>query len=176
MKKRKASRSDGHNYSMPGYYVVEFNARDRYPFFGNIIDGVMHLSRIGKLAERVLRTVPDHHDNVDLIEYVVMPDHIHAIIYVGGREEDVIDVPHNVQVVPRVVGQCKAAVTRLCNRHCGGARFGWQDSFYDCVARSEEALAAHMEYIQGNPRRWEAKRVSAKTLRARWIRWRAPPN
>ena len=54
-------------------------------YFGEIIDGEMQLSQIGEIVEsewiKTFEMRPDM--NLEMDEYVVMPNHFHAIIIIG---------------------------------------------------------------------------------------------
>ncbi len=69
------------NYSQ-GTFFVTIVTKNRQPYFGEIIDGEMHLSILGKIVNAEwLKTVsirPDMHITLD--EFEIMPDHFHGII------------------------------------------------------------------------------------------------
>lgn len=66
------------------YFVTICTARRRC-FFGDIIDGQMHLSEIGQLVQdEWLKTPGIRPDmNLTLDEFTVMPNHFHGIIIIG---------------------------------------------------------------------------------------------
>lgn len=49
-------------------------------FFGKIVDGEMQLSDGGVIANTYWKEIPNHFQRVVLHEFIVMPNHIHAII------------------------------------------------------------------------------------------------
>ena len=55
---------------------VNFN----FPTFGYIENGVMILNDCGKIAKQIWEEIPQHYPNIELGEFVVMPDHVHGII------------------------------------------------------------------------------------------------
>lgn len=69
------------DYGSAAAYFITINLSHRIPFFGDIIDGNMHLSEIGKIAQTEwLKTPVIREDmNLKLGEFVVMPDHFHAM-------------------------------------------------------------------------------------------------
>ena len=55
--------------------------------FGNVVEGKMQLNDIGQLVEQEwLNTINIRHDDVRLHNYIVMPNHFHAIIEIRRGE------------------------------------------------------------------------------------------
>ena len=82
------ARLEGYYYSMQGLYFITICTGGREHFFGEIINGEMHLSEIGKIAhEEWFKTLEIRKDmNLQLHEFVVMPNHIHGIIEIGDND------------------------------------------------------------------------------------------
>jgi len=72
-----------HDYS-GGAFFVTINTQNHYHYFGEIKDSEMRLTEIGKVTEQCLRDISMHFTHVDVPLYVVMPNHIHAIIVVDS--------------------------------------------------------------------------------------------
>lgn len=76
------------DYSWQGVYFVTICTKSREPFFGEIKDENMMLSKIGNIAKdewfKTTELRPDM--NISLGEFVVMPDHIHGIICIGKNK------------------------------------------------------------------------------------------
>jgi putative transposase len=78
----KSTRHEAWDYSRDGYYFVTICTKDRKLFFGKIENGKIILNKVGDLMkEEWLRTV-NIRKNVKLDEFVVMPNHFHAIIQI----------------------------------------------------------------------------------------------
>ena len=153
---RKTNRLAGYNYSQYGFYFMTIATLDREPFFGDVRDGVMHQSPIGKLADRCWREIPAHFNDVGLDEYIIMPDHVHGILFISG--DDGVGSGGGsrcAELLFRVANQYKSSVRRICEQRYGGARFGWQERYYDRVIRDEQELLTVREYIRANPQRWD---------------------
>jgi putative transposase len=73
------------DYSMAGAYFITINTQDRFPFFGKITNGNMNLSELGKTVQSEWLKTADLRKsmNVSLGECVVMPDHFHAVLFIG---------------------------------------------------------------------------------------------
>ena len=84
MSDRHAFRAEWHDYNS-GIYFVTICSKDKQHIFGKIKDSIMILSDIGKIVERCILDISNHHTNVELWNYVVMPNHIHMVINVGTQ-------------------------------------------------------------------------------------------
>ena len=71
------------DYSQPGAYFVTIVTQDRILLFGEILNGEMILNEVGKSVAELWLSIPEHFSNVELGEYVVMPNHIHGIISIN---------------------------------------------------------------------------------------------
>ena len=80
--KRKSIRLKQHDYSQPGYYYVTICTYDRKCLFGKIIDHYMDLNNAGKIIDQILRGLPEYYRDICIDYYVVMPNHVHAIIQI----------------------------------------------------------------------------------------------
>ncbi len=80
------------DYATDGAYFITIVTKNRTCFLGEIIDTDNHkkmvkLSDIGKIAEKYWYEIPKHFPFIKLDEMVVMPNHIHGILWiVGGRD------------------------------------------------------------------------------------------
>jgi REP element-mobilizing transposase RayT len=76
------------DYSRNAAYFITICTQNREHYFGEIIDGEMRLSEIGKIVENEwLKTYKMRPDmNLQLDAFVVMPNHFHAIIIIGENK------------------------------------------------------------------------------------------
>ncbi len=58
--------------------------KDMAHFFGKIVDGEMCLTEIGLCADEQLRNVSSHYPYAKIPLWVVMPNHVHAIVMIDG--------------------------------------------------------------------------------------------
>ena len=66
--------------------------------FGNIVNGEMILNDAGKMADNEWVKIPERFTNVQLHEYMVMPNHFHAIMEIVGAT--LVVAPNNASVIP----------------------------------------------------------------------------
>lgn len=88
---RRSIRLNGYDYSSPGAYFVTVVTWHRASLFGEVLDGEMRVNSIGTIAkEEWFRTInlrPSVHLFPD--EMVVMPNHIHGIIWIVEPDMEV---------------------------------------------------------------------------------------
>ena len=84
---RRSIRLKGYDYSADGLYFITICTKDRNHYFGHVVDGKMVLSEKGVIVKNEwLNTINIRRGEVILHEYIVMPNHFHAIIEIcrGG--------------------------------------------------------------------------------------------
>ncbi|MFQ6677375.1 MAG: transposase [Fidelibacterota bacterium] len=154
------------DYSNPGMYFVTICTKKFYHWFGNVIDGEMVLNNLGKIAEECWNEITDHFGNVELDEFVIMPNHVHGIITILDVEtRRAVSLLEHINKfgplkkgsLPIIVGSYKSAVTRLIRKH-NTPNFAWQRRFYDHVNRNEDSLEKIQIYIRTNPEIWNKDR------------------
>lgn len=74
-----------YDYSSPGAYFVTTCTHGRLCVFGTIRQAHRSLSPLGHLAADHLRDLPRHYANLTLDAWVVMPNHVHAVIRGSSR-------------------------------------------------------------------------------------------
>jgi putative transposase len=174
----KFLRLKEYDYSYPGAYFVTICVNKRKYLFGEVKDGKRMLNELGKIAENNLVDMPNHFENTEIVAYVVMPNHVHAVVnmyddirkfgkpenLVGGRYichlqgvKSQIDMPERrqYQKLPVIIGTYKAAVTREINKLHPAANFKWQRYYHDHIIRNDKALGNICEYIRQNPANWD---------------------
>ena len=76
-----SARAAWHDYN-GGAYFVTICTHNREHYLGEITNGVMHLSEMGQIAAQCMDEVHCHFPHVDVPIYVIMPNHVHAIIII----------------------------------------------------------------------------------------------
>jgi REP element-mobilizing transposase RayT len=150
---RKSTRLRGFDYRNTDAYFVTICTHERARVLSAICDGRVELTQLGAIAEWCWFDLPQHYGFVELDAFVVMPDHVHAIIGLGAGR------PHKGAKrrppVSEVVRAFKTESARRINNVRGlrGAPV-WQRSFYDHIIRDDADLERVREYIAGNPSAW----------------------
>lgn len=84
MNDRHAFRAKWHDYN-DGIYFITICSNDKKHIFGKIENRKINYSPIGKIVVECIESIPEHSDNVEIWNYVVMPNHIHMVIKVGAQ-------------------------------------------------------------------------------------------
>ncbi len=147
--------------------------------FGQVSEGVVVLSNLGRVVRACLEEAPRHYAGVRLDAFVVMPNHVHAVFLfdervvarrrrVGlsptptpepaGEGTGQEAAPRRTEGLPHLVGSFKSFSTRGIRSILRDREFRvWQRGYYERVIRHEEELNAVRQYVidNPNPRRWE---------------------
>ena len=82
MRERKRQRLQNWDYAENGYYFVTICTKDRRNYLGSIVGNRHACSPAGVIAEQNLLEIPKHYPYITIDKYVIMPNHIHAIIVI----------------------------------------------------------------------------------------------
>lgn len=91
----ESARATWHDYD-GGSYFITICTKDREHFFGEIVDGEMVLSDIGKYADEQFNNVSSHYPYAEIPSWTIMPNHLHAIVVISACR----DVARNVSEKP----------------------------------------------------------------------------
>ncbi len=166
----------GYDYSQAGAYFITVCTQGRECLFGEIIDGNMRLNGYGRVVgDEWLRSTEIRRE-IELDEWVVMPNHIHAIIaIINHRRGDrpVAPTRENIQShrlrgprpksISALLAGFKSAVTKQINqiRRTPSVPV-WQRNYYEHVIRNEHELTRIRQYIANNPAQWALDRENPK--------------
>lgn len=139
---------------------------------GNINSEIAELFSTGNVAKKFWLEIPKHFQNVELDQFIIMPNHIHGIIMiydhkpVGVQYIEPLRESKYQHIIPGSIGSIirsyKSAVTRWCNKN-NQQNFQWQRNYYERVVRNENELNQIREYIQNNPLKWELDRENPES-------------
>jgi REP element-mobilizing transposase RayT len=155
---RKEIRLKGYDYSSLGEYFVTICTKGREHLFGEIVEDGGNLNSTGKIAVGCWNELPAHFPNVELDEFVVMPNQIHGIIRimdnpVGARHAR--PRPKRRNDLGDVVGSFKSAITNRVHKiHNTLGVTIWQRGYFERVIRDDRSLHKIRDYIATNPQRW----------------------
>ena len=83
---RRSIRLAKYDYSKPGAYFVTVATYRRRSFFGEIINDAVSLNAYGRITYSCWEEISEHFDNVRNDVFVVMPNHIHGILFLEDTE------------------------------------------------------------------------------------------
>lgn len=149
---RKSPRAAFHDYNDEDYFVTICTKGHKH-YLGKIENGEMKLSHIGIFATNALKELPLHYKYAQVPLFVVMPNHIHAIISIESPTKNSGSMPSQRAALSVVVGGFKQSVTLFAKRH--EIEFGWQSRYHDHIIRGIHDGNNISEYIQNNVARWD---------------------
>ncbi len=77
-----SARLSGWDYRWAGWYFVTVCTQHKIRWFGRVVDGEMRLSKAGQIVAEELRHTEEVRANVNLNRWVIMPNHLHAVIVI----------------------------------------------------------------------------------------------
>ena len=80
-----SARAQWHDYD-GGAYFITICTQNRVHHFGEIKNGEMHLSDIGEYAQCSITAMPQHNPYAQVPVFVVMPDHIHLVVFIDDGD------------------------------------------------------------------------------------------
>lgn len=161
-KNRRSVRLQGYDYSQAGSYFVTICTVDRACLLGEISGDEMHLSQFGEIVREEWLKTGQLRADVELDEFVIMPNHTHGIITILRELGTSAPCPYQAVFgktspgsLSTIVAAFKSVAARRVNRERGtpAAEF-WQRNYYEHVIRNDEELDRARQYILTNPLRW----------------------
>lgn len=163
---RRSIRLKDYDYSSEGAYYITIVTQGREHFFGSIVNREMILNDTGRMILKWWNELPNKFPNVILGEFVIMPNHLHGIIFIVGADLRVRPDEGSPQQRPnaplsQMIQWFKAMTT---NEYIRGVKqldwkpFNsklWQRDYYEHIIRSKKELQQKTDYILDNPSRWD---------------------
>ena len=162
---RRSIRLRDYDYSRPGAYYVTICAHRRACLFGEVVGSEMWHNELGRVVCEYWEGLPKRYPNVDLDEWIVMPNHMHGILVVvdpvgaGSPRPEIASgaetAPPRKWTLGHVMGYFKYQSTKRTNemRRTPGAMV-WQRNYHEHIIRDEDELDRIRWYIFNNPARW----------------------
>ena len=169
---RRSIRLRGHDYSLAGHYYVTVCVKNRQSILGDVCHDKMILNATGEKVQFTWLDLPRHNKNIELDEFIVMPNHLHGIIIIVGagskpaQKHGHISIGNHVGAglepaptdhgLSEIVRQFKTFSTKRINQinNTSGTPI-WQRNYYDRIIRNDASLRGVRQYIQDNPVNWE---------------------
>ncbi|MEJ7839286.1 MAG: transposase [Thermomicrobiales bacterium] len=133
------------------FVIVCLHART--PLFGTIrSDATLEQTKIGDMIATTWMAVGDQFASVLLDDFIVMPDHLHALITIDSGSNE--GVPPSLG---EIIGWFKGRSTyqySVVVKTRGWPAYSdsfWQRSFHDHIIRHDHDLDARRLYIERNP-------------------------
>ena len=170
---RRSIRHAAFDYSTPGAYFITIVTRGRQTLLSHIVEGAVVLTDLGNVILAVWNTLPNRFPGVELDAFVIMPNHVHGIVWLTRDARDVgaglalpgaLEHHQNVErtaqsvdvtlMLGTVVGAFKSLSARAVNETAGRSGPLWHRNYFERIIRNERELTAVRQYILDNPANW----------------------
>lgn len=152
MKRRRV----GHDYQSRCIYMITLVVKERRPLLGTLTgDGettpaIVEPTALGQAVIQNLIHIPHFYPEIDIWTFQLMPDHLHAILFVKER------IPvHLGKVLNGFKVGCNRVFKELVKSDLPGL---WEEGYNDMILEREGQLQRMKAYIHDNPRRLAIKR------------------
>jgi len=146
---RKNIRLKEYDYSRAGAYFVTICIKDGHEMLGEIVGATVlggphvQLSEIGRVLDSAI-VYYHKSSNIQIPNYVIMPNHIHMIVMLLAETGDRGRSP-----LQHIVRNLKSYITKQIGFSI------WQKSFHDHIIRDKSEYHRIWQYIDENPIRWQ---------------------
>ena len=147
------------DYSSNNSYFITAVTKNRRHFFGEIKNGEFIPTEIGLFVEENFETVNQKVNHLKIVEYIIMPDHIHFLAVINHKEEREYQFAKGLQPlikksISSFTNQLKGTITKWCRKN-NFNDFEWQSRFHDRVIRNSNEYNNVRKYIQDNIENWK---------------------
>jgi putative transposase len=163
---RQSIRLKGYDYRQVGAYFITICTQEKACLFGEVVNGEMKLNDAGRIVEHCWLEIPHHFPHVALDAFVVMPNHVHGILWI------VVDIRNTSPPQPTLQSPAMQSPSKTIGSIVRGFKIGvtkwfrqntdiytvWQRNYYEHIIRNDKSLTRIREYIANNPQRWEFDR------------------
>ncbi len=179
-----STRLQNWDYGWNGAYFITICTHNRVNYFGKIHNDKMQLSNIGVIADILWHEIKNHAKNIELGEFIVMPNHIHGILILNNYNNPNTDTKiktdnatdnatqqsqqptigqkrfqnQGKNTVSSIIGSYKSAVTKHARRL--GYNFAWQRNYWEHIIRNENEYKRIAQYIINNPVKWKNDKLN----------------
>ena len=110
------------------------------------------LTDYGKILNDQIIEMNAIYKKSQIIKYVIMPDHVHMIIYLFDDDNVFVGTSRTPSPTNAVIPSMISTLKRFVNKKTGFNL--WQRSFHDHIIRSEKEFLEISDYIDNNPINW----------------------
>lgn len=170
LQNRKHNRLENYDYSLNGLYFITICTKDRKcclseidvePIVGaDIIRPQIRLKKIGKLLDYSINDIENHYENISVVKYCIMPDHVHLIISIMN---DIIQINDGRIISAPTISTVIGSLKRYVSKNAGISL--WQKSFHDRIIRNEAEFKEIWQYIENNALNWANHKYNQNSWR-----------
>lgn len=157
----ETTRLKNYDYGTTGLYFITINTKYHVPYFGKIksigisnqnigmLKDYLSPTLIGETAFKYWQEIPAHYPFVELDAFVIMPNHLHGILYFNKPDKyDWIPNKFGPQSknLAAVIRAYKSTLKRFANQN--KIEFFWQSNYHERIIRNPQALHNIRRYIK----------------------------
>jgi REP element-mobilizing transposase RayT len=109
----------------------------------------LDMPQVRNIVEETWQALPQRFPSIKLDEFVVMPDHIHFILWLHPDQKYRPALGSIVGAYKSLTARAALAYLRTLGNICGD--HFWQRDFYDYIIHDKAALQQIRTYIRNNP-------------------------
>ena len=157
LKKRKTTRLASADYNRNQAVFLTICTKERKCILSRVVGtGVLdgphiELTKFGQIADKYIHQLNDFYEDLSVESYVIMPNHIHVMLWIRGTENGPSRTPVPT-VQNSVPSRFVSTLKRFCNKEYGVNI--WQYRSNDHIIRNRQDYDEHLRYIYENPMRW----------------------
>lgn len=164
---RRSIRLKEYDYSKSGSYFITICIQNKICLLGSIVDEKMIKNDAGKMVDTQWNKLKNRFNNIELDEYIIMPNHFHGILIIETPFIDTKNIRADTRSAPTnptvssIIGAFKSITTKEYINNVKSDSWPlfhkklWQKNYYEHIIRNEKSLEEIREYITNNPRSWE---------------------
>jgi putative transposase len=168
----RSKRPENYDYTLSGAYFVTIATLERKPIFGQIREEKVLLNKIGNIAFKEWERLAKRFFHIELGAFIVMPNHIHGIVFITGKEagqtavQKSKDFPSHLPKsdvgtpeagsIETVIRFYKSSVSLQCRQVLGKSnKTIWQGGYTEHIIQDAAEMESITRSIVANPSNWE---------------------
>jgi len=167
--RKESNRLPERDYRNEWWYFVTICIKDFKCLFGEVIEWEVVLNELGKIVEDEILNTEKIRENIEIDQFVIMPNHIHMIIFINDSVETRCGVSNNLNRFANgkslrnckkfwwlnknslwlIINLIKWQITKRCKKT--NPAFSRQSNYYEHIIRNDKDLERIQNYIINNP-------------------------
>lgn len=162
--KRRTIRLKDYDYSKDGIYFITICTYNRECILSKIEKEKVILTEYGEIVERCILKIEQIYRNVNICNYVIMPNYIHFILQINSicssnceiqNIENLNKWQKSKMILPKIIQQLKSNTVKISKQLNNMQYLYWQRNYYEHIIRNETEYMKIYEYIKYNPLNWK---------------------
>ena len=175
----ESTRLDVWDYSRYGYYFITICTKEKKCFFGNTNGDKILLNILGERIKEIWNQIPLQFPDVQLDEFIIMPNHIHGIVFINRDSINRVSTKkpfiknnpmYSELSLSKIIRWFKGRTTYEIHHTLQFSDFVWQPRYYEHIIRNEKSFQKILEYIHFNPLQWAVDEENPAGIKCRKLK------